>query len=445
MNKKYYKNALEVAWPSVLESFFVVLAGIIDTYMVSSLGKEAVAAVGLTNQPKFIAFSFFMSINVAVSALVARRKGEDDKKGANTVLVTALTMAAILFVIVMSVFVSYSRTILIWAGSKSDTIDMANTYLRIILGFSFFNIFSMIINAAQRGSGNTQIAFISNLISSIVNIFFNYLLIGGNLGFPALGVKGAAIATIIGTVMAFILSLRSLYKEASFVSLPFIKNKKIKPKAKEFKVITSLGSNMLAENMAMRTGFMATAWVAAQLGTDEFAAYNVGMQILSIGFAFADGMQIAAVSLSGQSLGSGNKEEAKLYGHVCQRIGMAISFVLSIIQFTLGKDMFKIFFKEAHIIEYGVWITKMIALIVILQISQIIYGGCLRAGGDVKYTLMAGIVSVSIIRTAATFIFVYLFHWKLFGIWAAVMLDQFCRLLFMSIRFKQGKWVNIKI
>lgn len=69
---------MKVAWPSVLESFFITLTGLIDTFMVSSLGKEAIAAVGLTNQPKFIGLSFFFSINVAVSALVARRKGEED-------------------------------------------------------------------------------------------------------------------------------------------------------------------------------------------------------------------------------------------------------------------------------------------------------------------------------------------------------------------------------
>ncbi len=74
--KIYYRHAFQMAWPSVLESFFIAMAGLIDTYMVSSLGSFAVAAVGLTNQPKFIGFTLFFAINVAVSALVARRKGE---------------------------------------------------------------------------------------------------------------------------------------------------------------------------------------------------------------------------------------------------------------------------------------------------------------------------------------------------------------------------------
>lgn len=439
---------MKVAWPSVLESFFITLTGLIDTFMVSSLGKEAIAAVGLTNQPKFIGLSFFFSINVAVSALVARRKGEEDKNSANAVLVTAFAIAAVLTAIISFVFVKYSETILRWAGSNSDTHELANEYFRIIMGFVFFNVISMTINAAQRGSGNTQIAFTTNFVSSIVNMTFNYLLIGGNLGFPKLGVKGAAIATVVGTAVASIMSIRSLFKPHSYVDIRYIFARKIKPRVEEAISIAKLGLNMFVENIAMRIGFLATALLAAGLGTAQFAAHNVGMQVLSLGFAFADGMQVAAVSLAGQSLGAGRKEDAKTYGQVCQRIGLAISICLSVILFVFGKHIFKLFFDanaEPEIIEYGVLITRFITVIVILQISQIIYGGCLRAGGDVKYTLMASIVSVSIIRTVVTYVLVNGFHLGLTGIWIGILSDQFSRFIMMSLRFKTGKWVNIKI
>ena len=113
-----------------------------------------------------------------------------------------------------------------------------------------------------------------------------------------------------------------------------------------------------------------------------------------------------------------------------------------------GKHIFKLFFDanaEPEIIEYGLLITRFITVIVILQISQIIYGGCLRAGGDVKYTLMASIVSVSIIRTVVTYVLVNGFHLGLTGIWIGILSDQFSRFVMMSLRFKTGKWVNIKI
>lgn len=308
-NKKFYRRAIEVAWPSVLESFFIALAGIIDTYMVSSIGSSAVAAVGLTTQPKFIALAIFFSINIATSALVARRLGEEDKEGANRILVTAIIMGLVLTVVISALMVYFSDSILRLAGSNSDTHTDALNYFRIIMGGMIFSVVSMTINAAQRGSGNTRIAFTTNLVSSIVNIFFNYCLIGGNFGFPKMEVSGAALATVLGTVVSSIMCIRSLFRKDGFVQIKYIFKKKIKPTVEVFTSIVKLGTNLFVENIAMRIGFLTTALMAAGLGTDTFAAHNVGMNLLSICFAFADGMQVAAVVLTGSSLGAGKKRK----------------------------------------------------------------------------------------------------------------------------------------
>ncbi len=444
-NKQYYMRAIEVAWPSVLESFFIALAGIIDTYMVSSIGSSAVAAVGLTTQPKFIALAVFFAINIATSALIARRLGEQDKTGANRTLVTAIIMSLLLTVIITSIMLYFSEDILRLAGSNSDTHVDASNYFKIIMGGVVFSVLSMVINAAQRGSGNTRIAFTTNLVSSIVNIFFNYCLIGGNLGFPKMGVSGAALATVIGTVVASIMCIRSLFRKDSFVQIKYIVENKIKPTIEVVKSIVKLGVNLLVENLAMRIGFLTTALMAAGLGTNTFAAHNVGMNLLSICFAFADGMQVAAVVLTGSSLGSGRKEQAKIYGKVCQRIGLAISLMLSAILLLFGKQIFNLFFEESSILQTGEIIARFITIIVLLQISQIIYGGCLRSAGDVKYTLVSSIVSVTVIRTLVTYVLVSQLNMGIVGIWLGILSDQFSRYMFMSTRFRKGNWVNIKI
>ena len=445
IDNEFLKRVFKVAWPSVLESVFIALAGIIDTYMVSSLGTYAISAVGLTTQPKFIGLAIFFSISIAVSALVARRKGEEDRRSANEVLVTAFVVALIFCLAITTVMVSLSDPILKLAGSKADTHNYAIEYFNIIMGFSVFNVISIVINAAQRGSGNTKIAFTTNLVSSIVNITFNYILINGKLGFPAMGVRGAAIATILGTFVASIMSIRSLFKKDSYVSLPFIIKYKIKPAFDAFIKIMKLGLNMFAENLAMRVGFLSTALMAASLGTDQFAAHNVGMNVLSIGFAFADGMQVAAVALSGEALGAKKYDDAVIYGKTCQKVGFVISLALSAILLLFGKYIFGAFFQDETVINYGIMIGRFITVIVICQISQIIYGGCLRAAGDVKYTLIASIISVSIIRSVMTYVLVNIFHLGLMGIWLGVLSDQFSRLVFMSTRFRQGKWVEKKI
>ncbi len=443
--KRMTKKALSVAWPAMAESFFVALAGMIDTMMVSALGPSAVAAVGLTNQPKFIGLTIFFGINVAVSALVARRKGEQRQDTANQILLTAIILGCIACVAVTALFVGFAPWMMELAGSNADTHEMAVEYFRIIMGGKFFNVITMVINSAQRGSGNTKLSMTTNLTSSIVNICFNYLLIEGHFGFPRWGIRGAAIATVLGTVVAAGMAVSSLFRKSSYVRIPLMKKLKLRYSRECAKSIWHLALNTSFENIAARIGFLATAMIAARLGTEEFAAHNIGMSILGLGFSFADGMQVAAVALAGEALGAGQKQTAKRYGSICQRIGLAISFILALLLFFGGRWFFGLYFTEPHILEMGELICRYLILIVLLQISQIIFTGCLRAAGDVRYVLIAAIISIAGIRTLSTILMVNVLGWGLHGVWLGILADQLSRFIMVSLRFKQGKWVDLKI
>ena len=440
------KDAFRMAWPAVLESFFVSLAGMIDTMMVSSLGTAAVSSVGLTTQPKFIALTLFLAINVAISALVARRYGQKDQKNANEIFVTSMIFVVVACIIVSFASVAFTDPIIEFCGSNPETHAGAVTYFIVIQAGMIFNVLSLAINAAQRGSGNTKIAMTTNVTSSIVNICFNYLLIEGHFGFPRLGLFGAALATVLGTVVAFIMSLISILKKGSFISLGYIIKEKIRPSFAAFKTTLSLSNNFFIENLVMRVGFLVTSILAAGLGTDAFAAHQVGMNILSLSFSFGDGMQVAAVALIGQSLGRKEKKLAKTYGSICQMMGLAMGVVIMIIMIFFGKDVFSLFFKEAHVIDMGILISYFIAAITIFQISQIVYAGCLRGAGDARYTLFGSLVSVAIIRSVVTWALVGgIFDLGLTGIWIGVFSDQFARFLFFTIRYHKGQWVDINI
>ena len=442
---KYYKRALAIAWPAVFESFFIALAGIIDTFMISSMGPEAIAAIGLTTQPKFLAITSFFAISSAVSALVARRQGEDNRRKANQTLVTALLISMIFVVLTSILMIRFVDPILIFAGSDDTTHLMAKEYFNVIMLGLVFNSLSMIINAAHRGSGNTRIAFVTNLVSSIVNIFFNYLLIDGNLGFPALGTKGAAIATIIGAAVSTIMCFYSLTKRNSYLSLKEMAYGGIRISKTIAKEISNLAVNIFIEIMSMRIGFFITALTAARLGTDYFAIHNVGMNLLSLSFSLGDGMSVAVITLTGNNLGAGRKDEAIKYGKACQQIGLLMGIMISIIFMVFGRAIFSLFFTDSSIIEKSDIIIRYIGFIVIFQILQVIYGGSLRSAGDVRYTLFVAIISVTIVRSVATLIMVNLLKLGLDGIWIAILTDQASRFIGLRHRFKQGKWVDLKI
>lgn len=444
-NRRTIRTAMNMAVPAMIESFFVAFAGLIDSLMVSALGSNAVAAVGLTAQPKFMGLSVFLAINVAISALVARRFGENKRREANALLSTALVLICGLSVLLGIVFVALAPQIMNLCGSTPETHDSAVLYYRIIMGGMIFNCIQMGINSAQRGAGNTKITMRTNITSNTLNIIFNYLLINGHCGFPALGIMGAALATVLGTVVSCIMSVISIMKSDFFVSIPYIIKEKIMPSMRALKNLVKVGYSVFFEQILMRIGFMMTAIMAAHQGNAAMAAHQVGMNIMALSFSFGDGLQAAAVALIGRSLGEKKPEKAKEFGRTCQMIGGIISVALAVIYFFGARLLMGLFFEEAEIVGIGVGIMRLIIIIVLFQIRQVIYMGCLRGAGDTLYTAIASTISVTLIRTGVSYLCGYALGWGIAGIWMGVLGDQISRYVFAAMRFKKGKWVQIKI
>jgi putative MATE family efflux protein len=285
----------------------------------------------------------------------------------------------------------------------------------------------------------------TNLVSNGVNIVLNYLLIGGHFGFPSLGIKGAAIATVLGTVAGCVMSIITVFRRDSYVNLLYICQERILPSWDAMKSITKVGYGALMEQLLMRAGFMATAVMAANQGTDAFAAHQVGINILSLSFSFGDGLQSTAIALIGYSLGAKESQKAKEYGRTCQMIGGCVSAILAVIFLVFGKGLFALFFEEAGIIAIGLKLLKIAIVIVVFQISAVTYIGCLRGAGDTLYTAVASTVSITIVRTFISWFCCYILNWGIVGIWMGIWADSICRLLFGSIRFKSEKWMKIKV
>lgn len=444
-DKDVLKRTLTIAWPSIVESFLVALVGFIDTIMVSGLGPAAIAAVGLTTQPKFIGLAFFISLNVAISAIVAHRRGEDDRESANRVLMQALMITLGMTVIISIACVVFADPIITLAGANEDTRQAAVEYFQIIMGGMIFNVISLCINAAQRGCGNTKIAMRTNIVSNLVNVVFNYLLIGGNFGFPALGVKGAAIASVIGTVVAMFMSVFSVMHKDGYLSFRQVTRDEIRFDRRTIRSIVNIGTSTLAEQIFLRVGFLTFTIVVANLGTNAFAAHQVGMNIMSLSFSFGDGLSAASIALVGQSLGAKRTDMARIYGNVSQRLGLIFATILSIIFLTLGRPIFSLFADDKEILDYGVMIMAVLTVVVFLQISQVVFSGCLRGAGDAKFTAFVSLVSVMLIRPGAGWLFCYPVGLGLFGAWLGLAVDQFCRFILTYFRFKSGRWTKYEV
>ena len=436
---------IQMALPAIMESFFVSFAGLVDSYMVSTMGSVAVAAVGLTSQPIFIGLALYFALNTAIAALTARRFGEKNQRSANEIAVTSIVFILITSVVISTVFVIMAPTFMTWCGSGADTHEMAVTYFRVRMAGLIFNALLMCFNSIQRGCGNTRITMRTNMISNGLNIVFNYLLINGHLGFPAWGVFGAAVATVLGTIVGSIVSFMSICLPDGFVSVQYFIRNKVRATWQAMKNIIQIGYGVFLEQLLMRIGFLLTALMAADQGTDAFAAHQVGMNLLGLSFSFGDGLQVTAIALIGRSLGQGRKDLAQGYASIVRTFGFIIAVVLAVVYFAGGRFLFGLFFKEPHIVEIGVSISRVIMFILFFQISQVILFGTLRAAGDTLFTAFASLISVTLIRTAGSYICGYILAWGIVGIWMGVLADQMSRLILSYFRFKQGKWLNIKI
>jgi len=441
--KSLLKDTFNMAWPSVVDSFSVNLAGMIDTIMVGSLGASAIAAVGLTTQPKFFAMAIFFALNVASSAIIARRKGEDNRESANRVLRMTLLITIVLTLLITVACIVFANPIIQFMGAKEDTHKLAVEYFQIVMAGIVFNTITIIINGAQRGAGNTRISMVTNIISNVINTMFNYVLIGGHFGFPKMGVKGAAVATVIGAACGCFLSVRSLFRKNSFIYFSAAKGFVADELSR--KSMVKIGSSAFVEQMCMRVGFILFVKTIANLGTVEMAAHQIGMNMMSLSFSIGDGFSIAAATLIGQSLGRKRPDIAKIYGSACQRIGFICALCISLVYTLFGKEIYKMFVKDLDVIGYGVTIMQILSVILFLQIAQVVQFGCLRGAGDTKFTAIVSLISVTIIRPGMSALLCYPMGLGLIGAWIGTGCDQLVRFSLSHHRFKKNQWMKLKL
>lgn len=442
-NKQIYRRTFDIAWPSAIESILIALIGAVDLMMVGGIGKEAISAVGITNQPKFIILATIIALNMAVTVLVSRRKGENNKEEANKYLINALSASIIISLVLSILGIIFSKEFMAFAGATNDYIYLASDYFKIIMIGNFFNCMALTMTSAQRGAGNTKISMKTNLAANIVNLILNALLINGLFFFPKLGVYGAGIATSIGNLTAFFIALYSCTRKGKFLYLKI--GNLFKFNLKYLKDIYALASATLVEQLFLRIGFLMYAKAVAGLGTVAFSAHQIVMSIMSISFSVGDGLSIANTSLVGQSLGAKRKDMAIIYGKVSQRIGLIMAILTSLIITIFRAQIMSLYANDLDVITMGELPLIILSVTVIFQISQVITIGSLRGAGDVKFVAILMLVSVTIIRPSLTWIFCYPMNMGLAGAWFSVFVDQLTRFFISAYRFKQSKWIDIKV
>ena len=382
-SKMLYSDIVHIAWPSLVELTLTQLASMVDLMMVGQLGPWALTAVGLTTQPKFLLMTMFMAMNVGATAMVARYKGAGDQKRANEILRQGLLMTFVLGMVFSVIgFITAPWLIKFMGASEAHVLEASVTYLRIqMIGLPGLALTST-ITATLRGVGNSKTAMIYNAAANILNVFFNYMLIYGHFGAPA-----------------------------------------------------------MVEQLVMRAGMIIYTRTVAGLGTLAYAVHQVCMNIQSLSFMNGQAFAVSATSLSGQSLGRKRHDMAQAYISRTRKLGMCVSIFLGVIFFFFGGQIVALYSGgDQSLVDLGGKIMMFVALVQPFQSSQLILAGALRGAGDTKVTAVITFLTVLLVRPALAIFAINVLGMGLEGAWVALVIDQILRSLLVLLRYNSGAW-----
>lgn len=444
-----YKKALAIAWPATIEGALLSVISAADTAMVRAVDKYAIAAVSLTSQPRMILLIIAQALCVGTTALIARRRGENDRAGANSVLSQSMALITAVGILVSLVGYFLAEPILELAGAADETRQMAVDYFRIIASGLIFNCWSLCLCAALRAVGNTRITMVTNITANLVNVFLNYCLIGGNFGFPALGVRGAAIATVCGTAISCVIAFVYATRPGGYL---VFRLRGLRFDRMTLSGLMKVGSSSMAESVFLRLGFFVNTRMIADIGADELTSYNIVQQVTGLSFTLGDGVATAGATMVGQSLGAGRKDTAMAYVRASRKISMIASFALMVVIFFARRALGQIFTDDEVILAGASLAFTTVVFGIMAQNGRVVFSGCLRGAGDVKYVAFCSLVSVAIIRPVLTYVLCYPLNRALpalrlayTGPWIAFVIDAYIREALLYARVRKGAFLNIKL
>ena len=416
--RKYFHIAL----PAAVECVFMSFLASADLIMVGALGAVSIAAVSIFAQPRMILLCFARSIASAVTLLTARKAGAQDVAGVSELLRKSLFLSGIFMGLLHILFYFLLEKILLLMGAGSDYLPQALLYSRIAIFSVYVTSMTSVLQAVQLGFGETGAIMRTNVTGNIVNIAVNGLLIFGVGPFPELGVVGAAIGTVIGTMFTLLYTVYIMNNNKYFSQGgSFI------PDRKYFREILPIFGSIISEQGFERLGMVLFTRMAAGLGTVPFAVHSICMSVVDYYWDFATGLGKASMVLAGQSCGAKNERDWHTFRKIGVRWGLIFSSVSFAFIFLLREPIFKIYSDDPAALAMSGIIMFLVALVGFPEAQGLVCAGILRGSGKTGVVALYSFVSIAVLRPLLTAFFLYAADLGLLGAWIALFLDQSIR------------------
>ncbi len=436
-NAADHLSLFHLTWPIFLEVFLFMLMGLADTFMLSALSDNAVSGVGAANQYIHIAILILEVVGNGASIVVSQYLGSRRYFEAAKISALAVTMNLCVGLIMSVVFFFGASRLMTMMNLKGEVLIYAQSYLVIIGSFIFLQAIINALAAVIRVHGWTKQTMYVSLGMNVLHVVLNYGLIFGNLGMPELGVKGAAISSVISRGLAVIVFLWLLYQ----VMEVRVKLEYYFTYSKEYvQKILNIGLPSAFEQVLYQFCQIIFLYYATYLGAETLAARQYAMNISMFTYLFAIAIGTGTAIIIGRNVGAGKKEEA--YHQLWSSVRAAFIFtIIMVVAVTLFRtQLMSIFTDNPEIIAIGASVLVLSILLETGRTMNIVVINSLRASGDARFPVKIGFLSMVCMSVPLGYLLVFVLEWGLVGIWLAISADEWLRAIIVYFRWKSRKW-----
>jgi putative MATE family efflux protein len=427
----------QLAAPSITANLMFSLVAMIQTKFVGGLGASAVASVGAGQRVFFALQALLMAIGVGTTALVARSWGAGQQEEASRIASSSLMLGGVVGLMLMIFGMAFSHRIAEVFGLDEPTAQLASRNIFWLSAFVIGFAIDIILSSALRAAGNAWTPLLFGLAVNLVNLPLLYAFIFGKFGAPRMGSAGAPFAGGLSFLLcgAVLVSLWMRQK----LSLKFHPGHLFEKL--RYQRLLHIGYPVALEQLVLQFGFfLFMSLIGRYYGTEAFAAYNVGVNMLNAAMVVGSGFSIAGATLVGQHLGAGDVEGAARSGwRACSMAVAAMSLIgffiainaTALAHFFLGSD-------EIAVQRTTEFTYIMAAMLPLLGVDMAI-GGSLRGAGDTRFPLMTSFLGLIGMRCmlAATFTW---FHLPVIWVYSSIIGDYMLKGSLLIWRFRSGRW-----
>lgn len=427
-----------LAWPSIITNLFYATSSIVAIKIVGNLGPDAIAAAVTGQRVTFILQAVLTGVLAGSTALIARNWGADDKLEAGIFITRTVQLVLLLSLISSALIWQFAEPLVKFFGLKGQALILSELYLKAISPFYVAFGCGLGLITALRAVGDVKTPLIIGFIMNLFAIFFMLVFVNGWLGFPNYGVVGAAygngVSFIIGASLLIVcwLSNQLPVKYFSIFNLDI----------ERVKQIFNVGLPAAFEQIIFQIGITAFLILVAYYGTEAYAAYGIGVQILSFSFVIGFGFSIAGATLVGQHLGAKNKDQARRAGWGAMRLSIISMTFFGIIIILLAEPLARFMIDNDEVVRLTVIFIWLLGSMQPLMAIEFSLGGALRGAGDTKTPLVITLTCLLFIRVFLAVIF-FLLDARIEIIFSTLVADYVVKGVLYVARFKSDKWMNV--